>query len=507
MFVPEGLSPVLRDRYTRAAKDPRRFIRLMRIYHKEQRKILPFDLNGAQIDLLEALMLHKRIIVLKARQMGMSTVIRAYIFWQLYVAEEPIQWGTLLHHEKSFKAFQRIDEIFIKNMPTLLKRDITSAVTHYMFNDTGTGHEKFTARSDTGTRAFVFGAAHLSEFAFYPDQEDTLAIVDATVGDGQIVIETTPDAPGDHFYHLCMEAPGNGWTLVTYWWWQHAPYSSAATEGFKRTDAERAIEKRYDTKLTDGQLQWRREKIATTGLSKFMREYPGSIEDAFSFPEAAYFETPDIDAIGSVLKPNDAGEYVTGEFSEFDDYILASDVAAGVGGDYTGIKIISASTLQQVYSWRSNTITPEETAERIVFLASKWGNPLVIVESEKYGAQTLQRLRLLNYTRLWQSTDGKDWVTNAKSKLDMYGNLRSFIRERVISELDLLTLMELRSLRVERVTPEAPQGLHDDLADTLALAYRALRDLPRSALTQSRKRTNPIDELKRKRRRTARRGG
>jgi hypothetical protein len=39
--------------------------------------------------------------------------------------------------------------------------------------------------------------------------------------------------------------------------------------------------------------------------------------------------------------------------------------------------------------------------------------------------------------------------------------------------------MELRQLIVKSINPEAPRGLHDDMAMSMALAYRCMRDLPR----------------------------
>jgi hypothetical protein len=39
--------------------------------------------------------------------------------------------------------------------------------------------------------------------------------------------------------------------------------------------------------------------------------------------------------------------------------------------------------------------------------------------------------------------------------------------------------MELRQLIVKSISPEAPKGLHDDMAMSMALAYRCMRDLPR----------------------------
>ena len=90
----------------------------------------------------------------------------------------------------------------------------------------------------------------------------------------------------------------------------------------------------------------------------------------------------------------------------------------------------------------------------------------------------IQKLIDYGYTNLWYSTEGKHWVTSAKSKIEAYEILREMISSDMLSRLDMTTLMELRSMTIYKVAPEAPNGLHDDLADSLALAYRCARDIP-----------------------------
>jgi hypothetical protein len=85
------------------------------------------------------------------------------------------------------------------------------------------------------------------------------------------------------------------------------------------------------------------------------------------------------------------------------------------------------------------------------------------------------------------SHKGMDWVTSVKSKLDAYETLREYIRAGMIVSMDMQVLAELRSLVVLRVTPEAPKGMHDDMAMSMALAYRCMRDIPRRLLTNARR--------------------
>ena len=111
-------------------------------------------------------------------------------------------------------------------------------------------------------------------------------------------------------------------------------------------------------------------------------------------------------------------------------------------------------------------------------VAQKFNEAMVLCESNNHGHVVLQKLRDWGYVNLWYSPAGKDWVTSSKSKIEAYEILREMINQNMISRLCITTLMELRSMTIFKVSPEAPKGLHDDLADSLALAYRCSVDIP-----------------------------
>ena len=70
-------------------EDPRSFFKFLKVFDKAQNKLVPFRMNDEQEELLDALLEHNRIVVCKARQIGCSTLIRAYFLWKSYVQTEP----------------------------------------------------------------------------------------------------------------------------------------------------------------------------------------------------------------------------------------------------------------------------------------------------------------------------------------------------------------------------------------------------------------------------------
>jgi len=464
--------------------DPERFIRMLWIPDKASSKRVRFEPNLEQMRLLEEVQNRKRVIVLKPRQIGVSTLLRAYALWEVYKTDDPVKFGVISFHDRSAKHLRKMDNTLLSSLPKLLHRDLSiDNSTTLEFADTEATLCSYTAGSKGGTRSFTLTAAHLSEFAFYDDPGELLAQVTATVGSGQIIIESTANMSGDAFHRLVQGCPENGWHLVTFWWWEHERYRMPAPRKFRLTDEEAVLGERYG--LDNEQLYWRRQQIATLGKEKFRREYPACMDDAFFFASSTYFDADDLLAIEAL--PFTDRDRVYEEPVESDCYAMGVDVAAGVGSDYSAITIVSLSTHQPVYHYRNNKISPTDFADVVVKMAQKYHNAKVLCESNNHGHVVLYRMRHMGYKNLWLSYKGMDWITSVKTKLDAYETLREYVGSGMITALDMQVLAELRSLVVLRVTPEAPKGMHDDMAMSMALAYRCMRDIPRRVLTNARR--------------------
>jgi len=483
-----GVRKLLRDRLA--------FAQLLQIKNKQTQKFEPFVPNEAQKKLWQLLDQHNRVIIIKARQVGVSTGVRAWQFHKAYTSVDPTTYAVLSFHDRSAKNLRRMDRKWVSELPRLLQRELfLDTADDTVFADTKAGFSGFTTGGRGGTRSFEFTGAHLSEFAFYLDPDEVLAQSLSTVGDGPLVIESTVNAPGDAFHRLIEGAPENGWKVFTYWWYEHKPYRDYnIPDDFERTQEEEELSLRYG--LDDAQLNWRRKQIATLGISKFRREYPACLDDAFLSRDNTYFDPTDLDNIEQIWF-----DTAKREFEEPDEdahYVMGVDTSGGVGGDYSALCVVNLGNLQPVYIERSNTLSPVDWAARVVTVAQRYNNALVLTESNNHGHVVLRELHALHYKKVWLDHDGKPWTTTVKSKLEAYETLREHIKAGMIFSLDQSTLQELRALEVRKVTPEAPTGLHDDLAMAMALAYRAVRSAPASQRREA-QRGHMDDFIKRRR--------
>ena len=258
------------------------FISSLCIYHKEQKKLTFFDLNPAQAQLLELMKTHNRILVPKARQLGISTVIRAFFYWKAYMSKEPQPYAVMSHTRDSAENLNKMDKTFYSNMPPKYQKTLSKLNTrHMVFKTSGASCDIYTAGGRGGTRSFAAAAAHLSEFAFYPDQEETIAEIEATVGEGMIIIESTANEPNDKFHELIKGslAGENDWAVAFFGWNVKTEYWHRPPSGWRITPDEIVLKEAYD--LNHGQLNWRRRKIRTLGTYKFRREFPINVHEAF----------------------------------------------------------------------------------------------------------------------------------------------------------------------------------------------------------------------------------
>ena len=155
--------------------------------------IVPFKLNKAQqivlaqIEKDEEAGKPKRYIVLKARQMGLSTLFEALIFHDTIVHEN--KNGLIIAHEESASQnlFQ-MSKLYYENLPELIRpmKKYANGKVLQFENPTNDESEKLqnpglrskisiaTAGAGEVGRSSTIHNLHVSELAFFPDAKTTM---------------------------------------------------------------------------------------------------------------------------------------------------------------------------------------------------------------------------------------------------------------------------------------------------------------------------------------------
>lgn len=460
--------------------EPDKFIRRLTIMHKQRQRLNAFEVSAPQQHLLDVLKNHNRVIVLKARQLGVSTLTRAWHFWNSYISTEPTQYAVISHTRDSAEELHRMERVFYDNLPNELKRPLERASAKTLkFRDSGSAVRTYTAGGKGGTRSFAMNAVHLSEFAFYENQEEVMATVLAAVGDGQIIIESTPNVHGDMFHELVKGAADgtNGWKLVFFPWFIHKPYQSEVADWYLPTVREQEIQEEFD--LTLEQLFWRKKQLKTIGQDKFIREYPSTVDEAFRATGVQFFNPEQLDNI----VPVDMGSREHRQYAppqEGEAYVIGVDVGSGLGKktDFSAVTVVSVSTRQPVYHYITNQVSPSALAEKIMAIWDKYNCGRVIVESNGSGNWVIHRLKELKIRPLYKDKNGKPFRTTVSTRPIMFNALKDMIETKTISHLDKHVLEELGNIVYIKNKPQAAKGKHDDVTISMALCYYLLESMP-----------------------------
>lgn len=297
--------------------------------------LIPFEFNPVQQKLHKIIEEQRaktgrvRIVVLKARQEGVSTYTAARYYHK--TIKNPGFLTAIVAHEKpaSRNLFNLVKR-FHDHMPDDT-RPITGAsnAEELKFSNIDSGYLVSVATEDGAGRSSTAQALHASEAAFWPALKEQLAALMETVPDlpeTEIIIETTGDQYGDEFHQFwCKALAGeNSFRAVFLGWFEDPTYRKPVPDEFAMTADEKEVADLHD--LDAEQIYWRRMKIADKGdINYFKREYPATPEDAFMASSFDSFITHDL-----VLRARKE------EIEPYGPLIVGVD-PAGKGADSTAI--------------------------------------------------------------------------------------------------------------------------------------------------------------------------
>lgn len=460
--------------------DPISFISRLKIINKKG-KLVYLEPSDEQIRMFEALESDRDCLFLKPRQIGSTTFCLAWLFYKWYTSQEPITIVILSHKISSAKHMLQVFKRYYYTLPNPLKRElIVDNTTDMEFADSGAKIMAVSAEGKGGLRSFTCNYLLISEYAFAPNPEELKATAIGALNGNKLIVESTANHYGDALHQEIIKAQrGEGnWEYVFFPWTEHPGYTSDPPQNWRPAD----IDYMRSNNLHINQAHWRETMIHRLGGEKFRREYPINLDEAFAQSGRAYFTDSDLRYVE--IRNIEAKNNETVIFDEPDfnnSYAIGVDVASGRGGDYSVITVMDKLSYQPVAMFRSNTTPPVELAEHIIHLATEYNEAKVLVEENNWGLPVLNELRHRGYYNLWTDKKGKNWVTTQKSKLVMFEELKAMLAEGVITQIDSVTYVEIRSYQLDErgLAPKVPDNLdhHGDTVIALALAIQCLKQV------------------------------
>lgn len=457
-----------------------------------------------------------RDVILKARQIGMTTEEQARDVWHFLTvpgARVTMMVQSIDDADSPARKAKRVFDTYFESLAglglilnfgkspagvwTLPERD---AVLRIVEAGASKAAAQKKGRGDTVTRL------HATELAFWEFPRESLLAVESSVVapelGGEVVYESTPNGVGGKFYDDVQAASrGAGSTTLHFYPWFMDPQYRVPLEPGEHFEPETDREKQLVTLgVSQEQLKWYRRKVQATGSQADVdQEYPSDPDTCFLLSGRPFFSHEKVEEMR--LKAMVSGPVATLHF-RFDGahgelrvwelpkkgsrYVVSLDPSEGTGGDPLGGHVMERGT-GHIVATLHGQFKPHAAAKAACYKPPAmvanlqpphigigyWYNTAMVgVERNNHGHAVLQAIdREHHYPNIFRHHDQKPgWINNEVTRTKALSDLDNAIREGSLTTRDLATLGEMRTFITNaRGRVEAARGSHDDLVLALAI--------------------------------------
>ena len=432
--------------------------------------IRPFEMWPYIEEAASELLSKKLIHILKARQIGWTTLLSAFIYWNSYkdYSVLPLFSQGEVEAQKFLGKIKIIHQYLPSDLVNPLKRGTRESLSKMEFEN-GSVIDAMPSTAKAG-RSITGSVVVFDEADFHDYFEENYVAVKPTVDEGQrklIILSTSNEKTIDStFKKIQRKAPGNGFTSLFYPWNVRAGRTKEWFEGIK--------ESAHD-------------------LGKFEKEYPETLEQALAptkslsafnanvltqlraFTRTPLFRTPD---------PETGPVNVYYKIRPYGRYGCGTDVAHGGGGksDFSCSTIIDFSSPSPtvVADILDNTLGPEALAWHTMTMLKMFNNPIWGIEDNDWGRTCIKAAEDQRYPRLYRRKKGRvkakdfGWHTDGVSRWQLWGELIEATNAGLIipSEAGLNQFFSVIINKEKNDRPEAMTGAKDDYPTAVGIAWQ-----------------------------------
>jgi hypothetical protein len=443
----------------RCGKDPSYFFNnYVKIQHPT-RGTIPFKTYSFQDDCVRDFIDHRFTIVVKGRQLGLSTLVAAYSVWL-----------ALFHKDKNIliiatklgvaQNFIKKSKTIIANLPEWMVLSPIVTNNRQLLELANGSSIKAIPTSDDAGRSEALSLLIVDEAAFVRDFDTLWTGLYPTLSTGgRAIILSTPNGVGGQYYKLFTDAEAglNEFKAIRLNWDVHPERDQAWFDKETRNLTQREIAQEYlcdfaasgETFLGDSDIEWLRNLVRSpvekTGFDRnvWIWEYP----------------------------------------KQGHNYTISADVSRGDGKDYSTFHICD-STDGEVVSEYKGKISPDRFGDMLVEFAKKYNDALLCPENNSFGYSTLVRIRDLGYKKVYSpksrsvflggyvpeaEADSLGFNTNSKTRPLILNKLEETLRNKRLKIYSSRFYEELKTFVWNDNKVQAMKGENDDLVMSLAI--------------------------------------
>lgn len=442
----------------------------VQVYDATTRAWIPFKLWPAQFEVLDTLLNNRLVIILKARQLGLSWLVLGYILWVMLFRPAAT---ALIFSRRDDEAINLVDDrlkgMYQRLPPWMQARSVTENNAHEFQLSNGSVARAFPT---TGGDSYTATVALVDEADLVPDLGKLMTRVKPTIdAGGQLILLSRADKakPESEFKRIYRAAKQklNEWAAVFLPW-------------FKRPDrtAKWYAAQRRDVQTRTGALDELYEQYPATDVQALA---PATLSKriAAEWLQRCYAELPPLsdEALKAAGAPAIPGLAVYRLPEPRHLYVIGADPAEGnPTSDDSAATVLDKATGEEVARLRGK-LQPSTLASHVDALGRWFNGAAVLVERNNHGHAVLLWLKEHSRLKKLAGWDGRaGWLSSQKGKTLLYDEAADAFRDDVTELHSFDTFTQLSS--IDGSTLAAPEGELDDLADSYALALAATSRKP-----------------------------
>ena len=446
----------------RCGKNPGYFIHTYAKITHPIKGLIPFHLYPFQSKLLEDFEDHRFNVILKARQLGISTISAAYVAWLMMFHREK---NVLVIATKFSTASNLVKKVkaIIKNLPDWLKISDVTIDNRTSFVLSNGSQIKASSTSGDAGRSEALSLLVIDEAAHVEGLEELwMGLYPTLSTGGRCIALSTPNGVGNWFHKIYTE-------------------SENKNNDFHNTKLP------WDVHPDRDNVWFEKE---TRNMSK--REIAQELECNFNMSGETVFSPEDLHTYNSIVKEPkyrtgfDRNLWIWEERKQESSYLISADVARGDGKDYSVCHVVKVETMEVVAEYQGKC-TPDVFSRVLYDVGQEYGNGLLVVENNSVGFAVLDKLKEMKYPNLYHSIKSShefveeyqaDQMTNAvagftttsKTRPLIIAKMEEFIRNNLIKIYSSRLLSEMKTFVWNHGRAEAMRSYNDDLIMSCAVA-------------------------------------
>jgi len=401
----KSLKDIISEEFSRCAKDSAYFMKKYCIIQHPQRGKIPFKLWDFQEKTLNEIMHSQYTIILKSRQLGISTLTAGYALWlMLFHSDKKI----LVIATKQGTAKNLVTKVSVMhdNLPSWLRGKVTEDNKLSLAFTNGSSILAEASSPEAG-RSESLSLLILDEAAFIKDIDTIWAAASLTLATGgDCIMLSTPNGVGNLF-HKVWTAAEEGVGFVA-GFNEDGELEQIMTEEEKEDLKQFAFNpiRLHWSVHPERDKAWRQNQDNKLGKRKAAQEcdcdFITSGETVIEGSIIKWYE--DNRCKPPREKTNIDHNLWIWEYPRIGGtYIVAADPARGDGKDSSAFQVLDVENLEQVAEYKG-FIGTKEFGNLCVEIATKYNDALLVVENQAMGWAVIQQIIERGYKNLLYSS-------------------------------------------------------------------------------------------------------